>query len=78
MNFYLGIDTPATLNILLHSANGVARPFSEEVPAVVPPRPFTSSWSDVPDLGDVTVQAVLTAGAGQAICSEWNGVDTAL
>jgi hypothetical protein len=34
-------------------------------------------WSDVPNLGDVTVQSVLTAGEGRAICSEWNGVNTA-
>jgi len=33
--------------------------------------------SDVPNVGDVTAQAVLTAGGGQAICSEWNGVNTA-
>jgi hypothetical protein len=76
MNFNLGIDTPATFDILLHSASGVARPFSKEIPATVPPRAFTMTWSDVPNLGDVTIQAALTTGAGQAICSEWNGVNT--
>src|ERR1035437_10870504 len=76
MNFKLGIDTPATFDILLHSASGVARPFSKEIPATVPPRAFTMTWSDVPNLGDVTIQAALTTGAGQAICSEWNGVNT--
>jgi hypothetical protein len=76
MNFSLGIDTPATFNILLHSASGALKPFSKEIPATVPPQPFTMTWTDVPDLGDVTVQALLTAGAGRAICSEWNGVNT--
>ena len=77
MNFNLGIDTAATFDILLHSASGVAQPFSKQIPAVVPPRAFTMTWSDVPNLGDVDVQALLTTGAGQAICSEWNWVNTA-
>jgi hypothetical protein len=47
-----------------------------DTPATVPPRAFTMTWSDVPNLGDVTIQAALTTGAGQAICSEWNGLNT--
>jgi streptogramin lyase len=77
MKFDLGIDTPATFDILIHTATGVGRPFSRETPAVVPPRAFDMTWHGVPNLGDVTVEAVLTAGAGQAVCAEWNGVNTA-
>jgi hypothetical protein len=77
MKFDLGIDTPAMFDILIHTTTGVGRPLSREIRAVVPPRAFTMIWSDVPNLGDVTVQAVLTAGEGRAICSEWNGVNTA-
>jgi len=76
MNFNLGIDTPATFNILLYSSAGVSRPFSRAIPAVVPPQSFTMNWT-LPDLGSVTVQPVLTAGPGGAICSQWTTVDTA-
>jgi virginiamycin B lyase len=77
MKFDLGIDTPATFDILIHTASGVGRPFSREIPAVAPPRAFNMIWNGLPNLGDVTVEAVLTAGAGQAVCAEWNGVNTA-
>jgi streptogramin lyase len=75
MKFDLGINTPATFNILLHTATGATELFSKEVLEVVPPRAFTLDRNELPDLGDATIQAVLTAGAGQAICSEWTGVD---
>jgi virginiamycin B lyase len=77
MNFNLGIDTPATFNILLENAAGdpIAEPFSKAIPALTPPRSFTMNWQ-VPSLGTVTVRPILTAGAGQAICSEWTSVDT--
>jgi hypothetical protein len=76
MNFDLGIDTPATFNILLHKSDGVSRPFSKAIPAAVPPQTFTMNWT-LPDLGKVTVEPVLTTGPGQAICSEWTTVNTA-
>jgi hypothetical protein len=41
MNFNLGIATPATLNVLLHSSAGVSRPFSKDIPSVTPPPAFT-------------------------------------
>ena len=77
MNFNLAIDTAATFNILLHTSTGVSKPFSRAISAVVPPQAFTMNWSSFPNLGNVTVQPVLTAGPGQAICSEWTTVNTA-
>jgi hypothetical protein len=77
LNFDLGIDTPATLNVLLRNSRGpIGRPFSKAIGPVVPPQAFTERWHSVPDLGDVTVQATLTTGPAQAICSEWTTVDT--
>ena len=65
MNFDLGIDTPASFNILLKNANGTKAPFSKPIAAVVPPQAFTMTWSDFPDLGTVTVEPQLSAGVGQ-------------
>jgi len=76
MNFNLGIDTPATFNILLTDASGTSMPFSKPIPAIVPPRAFTLTWNNFPSEGAVTVKPVLTAGPGQAICSEWTTVNT--
>jgi len=77
LNFNLGIDTPATFNVLLRDASGaIGQPFSEAIEAVVPPRAFTQRWHNVPNLGSVTIQSTLTAGPAQAICSEWTTVDT--
>ena len=77
MNFNLGIDTPATFNILLEGSTGTEEPFSKAIQAVAPPQAFSIIWSHVPDLGMVTVRPILAASPGQAICSEWTTVNTA-
>jgi hypothetical protein len=78
LEFNLGIDTPATFNILLRNSSGpIGEPFSKSIGPVVPPQTFTEQWQNIQDLGTVTVQSTLTAGAGQAICSEWTTVNTA-
>jgi virginiamycin B lyase len=79
MNFNMGIDTPATFNILLKNAAGdpVGEPFSKAISPVVPPRAFTMNWNPFPNQGSVIVQPTLTAGPGQALCSEWTAVNTA-
>jgi streptogramin lyase len=76
MSFDIGILEPATLNILLRSATGTDEPFSQSIPALIPPQAFTMNWNAVPNLGEVTVQPALSVG-GQAICSEWTTVTTA-
>src|SRR5580658_9255507 len=78
MDFNLGIDTPATFNILLRNPSGpIGVPFSKAIQPVVPPQAFTERWHNVPNLGEVTVQSTLTAGPGQVICSEWTTLSTA-
>jgi hypothetical protein len=77
MKFDLGIDTPATFEILFHTDSGLSKQYSKDVPPVVPPRAFTMTWTDIPNLGNVLVDAVLTAGPGQPLCYEQNGVNTA-
>jgi virginiamycin B lyase len=77
MNFDLGIATPATFDVLFKSSAGVSIPFSRPIPAVVRPRPSTTTWNNIPNLGKVTVQPVLIDASGQAICSEWTQVNTA-
>lgn len=78
MNVNLGIDTPATFNILMKHAGGglIGEPYSKAIAPIVPPKTFTMTWDEFPNLGDVTVQPVLTAGPGQSICSEWVTLDT--
>jgi virginiamycin B lyase len=79
MKFDLGIDRPATFNILLLDAGGpIGEPFSKNIPAVVPPYSFTMTWTGFPDVGEVKVQPVLSTppgGAGLALCSEWTTVN---
>jgi hypothetical protein len=78
MNFNLGIDTPATFNIVLRDSTGpFAKPFSKAIPAVVPPQAFTMNWPNFPNRGHITVRPTLTAGPGQPVCAEWTTVDTA-
>jgi streptogramin lyase len=80
MNFNLGIDTPATFNILLHSKTGAREPYSKAISAVAPPQAFTLTWSAFPDLGDTIVEPTLAAqpgGSGLGLCSEWTTVNTA-
>ena len=81
MNFNLGINTPATFAIHLRDASGpFAEPFTKNIPAVVPPQPFTMTWNGFPNLGEVTVQPTLATqpgGAGLGLCSEWTTVNTA-
>ena len=80
MNFNLGIDTPATFNILLHTKAGAQEPYSKAIPAVAPPQAFTLTWSAFPDLGDMIVEPTLAAqpgGSGLGLCSEWTTVNTA-
>jgi hypothetical protein len=79
LNFDLGIDTPATLNILILNSAGVAigEPFSKAISPVVPPKAFTLTWNPFPNKGTVTVKPILIAGPRQPICSEWGTVDTA-
>jgi hypothetical protein len=77
MNFNLGIETPATFDIVLHGSSGVFRPFSKAIPVIVPPRSFTLRWRPFPDEGQLTVEPRLTAGPGLVICSEWTTVNTA-
>jgi virginiamycin B lyase len=78
MNFDLGIDTAATLNVILKNASGpIGEPISEPIGPVIPPKPFTREWHNVPNLGSLTVQATLSAGSGHALCSEWTTVNTA-
>ena len=73
MNFELGIDTPATFNILLHKSGGTVRPFSESISAVVPPKAFSMDWT-VPDLSGAVVQPLLTTGSGEVMCSQWTTI----
>jgi streptogramin lyase len=78
MNYDLGIDTPATFDIILHGPSGpIGEPFSKNIDAVIPPHAFTMTWTTVPNVGNVTVQAILQTGAGQPICSQWATVNTA-
>ncbi|MGO4883154.1 MAG: hypothetical protein ACLP59_20375 [Bryobacteraceae bacterium] len=78
MNFDLGIDVAATLNVLLRDSSGpIGEPYSQAMGPVAPPQEFTKEWHNVPNLGELTVQATLTAGPGKAICSEWISVNTA-
>jgi streptogramin lyase len=79
MNFNLGIDTPATLNVFLHTPAGVTKPYSHEIPATVPPRTFSVVLSPFPDLGTVTIEPTLSTdpgGAGLGLCGEWATVNT--
>jgi hypothetical protein len=75
MNFNLGVDTPATFNIILHNASGpFGEPFSKAIPAVVPPHAFTMTWSSFPNLGEVTVEPTLaTQPGGQGWACAPNG-----
>jgi len=76
MSFDLGIDTPATLDIILHGPAGtIGEPFGLALEPVRPPHSFTMKWTSVPAVGEVTVQPVLQGTSG-AICSEWTTVNT--
>ncbi|HUO29439.1 MAG TPA: hypothetical protein VMU80_09490 [Bryobacteraceae bacterium] len=76
MSFDLGIDTPATLDIILHGPAGtIGEPFGLALEPVRPPYSFTMKWASVPAVGEVTVQPVLQGTSG-AICSEWTTVNT--
>ena len=78
MNFDLGVDVPAIFSILLKGAGSpIETPFSKSIPATVPPRVFTMTWSPFPDLGRVTVVPQLSAAPGQPLCAEWATVNTA-
>jgi hypothetical protein len=78
MNFDLGIDTPATFDIVLFNSTGpFATPFSKSIPAVVPPKAFTLNWSPFPNLGTIQVRPELGSGPGQGLCAEWMTVNTA-
>ena len=76
-NFDLGIDTPATFDVILHSATGKSVLLSHAIQPVVPPLAFTKIWRSVPNLGTVEVEAGLAAPSGQPICEEWTTVSTA-
>jgi streptogramin lyase len=79
MNFDLGIDTSANLNIVLQKSDGtpIGEPFSKAISPQVPPQAFTMTWNSVPNLGIITVKPILSAGPGDPLCSEWTTVDTA-
>jgi virginiamycin B lyase len=79
LNYNLGIDTPATFNVLLHTSAGVSEPFSEEIPVTVPPLAFSKVLSPFPDFGTVVVESTLAndpGGNGLGICGEWTTVGT--
>ena len=68
----------ATLAVVGANASGpIGEPISEPIGPVIPPKPFTREWHNVPNLGSLTVQATLSAGSGHALCSEWTTVNTA-
>jgi hypothetical protein len=75
MNFDLGIETPATLSILLYNGGSVFEPFSKAIPAIAPPHAFTLNWS-IPNAGNVTVQPQLAEPPTPILCSEWVTVNT--
>jgi len=76
MNFDLGIATPGTLDILIHTSTGVLTPYSKTGPPVVPPLAFTLNWSSFPNLGTITVAPRLVTPPSQVLCSEWTTVNT--
>jgi hypothetical protein len=77
MNFDLRISTPATFTIHLHNASGpIEAALSRAIAAIVPPQAFTMSWSQLPDLGTVTVVPQLATGSCQSLCGEWATVNT--
>jgi hypothetical protein len=81
MNYSLGINMPANFSIILkHGGVTFAMPFSQNIPAIVPPQAFTMTWDSVPDLGEATVEPILSTqpgGAELALCTEWTAVNTA-
>jgi len=78
MNFNLGTSTPATFDVVLINSTGpFAAPFSDAIPAIVPPTTFTMNWSPFPNLGTITVRPELGTGPGQGLCAEWTTVNTA-
>ena len=78
MNFDLGTAVPAIFDIHLRQGGvTIGTPYSHMIPAIVPPKPFTIAWSDFPNLGTVTVEPQLIAPPGQALCAEWQHVNTA-
>jgi hypothetical protein len=80
MNFDLGTATPAVFELFIHSTNGVSKPYSNAIPAIVPPQPFTISLQPFPNLGNVTVGPTLAAqpgGPGLGLCAKWTTVNTA-
>ncbi len=77
MNFDLGIDTPATFNIILRNPSGpVSEPVSTQVGPFAHPHAFALQLTSVPNLGILNVRPILAAGPGQPICSAWQNVDT--
>jgi hypothetical protein len=81
MNFDLGIGAPAVFGIYLRNASGsLGEPFSKEISAVVPPKTFTMTWTNFPNLGEVTVLPELSTppgGSGLTLCAQWTAVNTA-
>jgi hypothetical protein len=79
LNFDLGIDTPAGFNVLLKNSTGatIGDLLAKAIPPAIPPHAFGIEWDSFPNLGEVTVQSVLSSGPGQPICSEWATVNTA-
>jgi hypothetical protein len=75
MNFDMGIDTPATFEVLLTTSAGVSKPISTQIPAVVPPHPFAINLP-LKNRGEVKVEPVLATPSGQTLCAEWTTVNT--
>jgi virginiamycin B lyase len=77
MSFDLGVDTPANFEVLLTTSAGTSKPISRQIPAVAPPHPFTISFPNFKNHGQVKVEPVISSASGQALCAEWTTVNTA-
>ena len=77
MNFDMGINTAASFDIHFHSSSGVSMPYSRQISALAAPYAFSMLWPGIPDLGELTVEPVLTSGTGEPICAAQTVVNTA-
>ena len=64
-NFDIGINRPAVWTVSV----GKGRGFTKRIVGMVPPKPVTFKWHNLPNEGKVLVKSRLSDAAGHVYCS---------
>jgi len=68
-----GINRPAIWTLSAGAGYG----FTKRVAGIVPPRPFTFTYRNYPNVGKLRITSKLSDNAGRLLCSEYTTVNTA-